>query len=139
MIGYLVDQEQAGREVCQRDLEEAFGITRSTVSKVLDLMERKGLIERTSVERDARLKKLTLLPKAWELSKQMREYAEGVEREIARGFSPEEIKNLFNYIDRIRENLGAQQDLKMQPRDCPPPDLTGISKMDRVKSAEEEE
>ena len=139
VIGYLVDQEHAGREVCQRDLEEAFGITRSTVSKVLDLMERKGLIERTSVERDARLKKLTLLPKAWELSKQMREYAEGVEREIARGFSPEEIKNLFNYIDRIRENLGAQQDLKAQPRDCPPPDLPGINKLDRVKSTEEEE
>jgi hypothetical protein len=42
VIGYLVEQERAGREVCQRDLEEAFGITRSTVSKVLDLMERKG-------------------------------------------------------------------------------------------------
>ncbi len=120
VIAYLVEQERAGREVCQRDLDEAFGVTRSTVSKVLDLMERKGLIERTSVSRDARLKKLTLLPKAWALSEQMHDYAEGVEQELARGFSPEEIENLFNYIDRIRENLGVQWDRQAGPRDSPP-------------------
>ena len=120
VIAYLVEQEKAGREVCQRDLEEAFGVTRSTVSKVVDLMERKGLIERTSVSRDARLKKLTLLPKAWALSKQMHEYAEGVERELTRGFSPEEIENLFHYIDRIRENLGVQRELQAGPMDSPP-------------------
>jgi len=121
VIGFLVEQEKAGREVCQRDLEEAFGVTRSTVSKVLDLMERKGLVERTSVSRDARLKKLTLTPKAWALFQQMAEYAQGVERELTRGFSPEEIENLFNYIDRIRENLGAPPYRQAGQRDGPPP------------------
>jgi DNA-binding MarR family transcriptional regulator len=106
VIGYLVEQKRAGKEVYQRDLEEAFGVTRSTVSKVLDLMVRKGLIERRSVERDARLKKLVLLPKALELSERMCAYAEGVEKEITAGFSPEEIETLMSYIDRMKKNLG---------------------------------
>lgn len=106
VIGYLVEQAQAGREVYQRDLEQTFGITRSTVSKVLDLMERKGLIERQGVAHDARLKKLALLPKALELSERMRAYAESVERELLAGFSPEEVERLFGYIDRMKKNLG---------------------------------
>ena len=106
VIGYLAQKRREGQLVCQRDLEEAFGVTRSTVSKVLDLMERKGLIERRSVERDGRLKEIALLPKALELSEKMRAYAEGVEREITAGFTPEEIDSLFDYIERIKRNLG---------------------------------
>lgn len=106
VIGYLVEQARAGKDVYQRDLEETFGVTRSTVSKVIDLMVRKGLIERRSVERDARLNKLVLLPKALELSDRMCAYAEGVERELLAGFSPEEVQTLLGYIDRMKKNLG---------------------------------
>ena len=106
VIGYLAQKRREGQLVCQRDLEEAFGVTRSTVSKVLDLMVRKGLIERRSVAGDARLKEIVLLPRALELSERMRVYAEGVEREITAGFTLEEIETLFDYIDRIKKNLG---------------------------------
>ena len=60
IIGHLCESEQLGREVYQRDLEDEFGITRSTASKVLILLEKKGLIARESVSHDARLKKITL-------------------------------------------------------------------------------
>lgn len=106
VIGYLVEQARAGRAVYQRDLEEVFGVTRSTVSKVLDLMVRKELIERKKVAHDARLKELVLLPKALELSARMRAYAEGVERELLAGFSPEEVERLFGCIGRMKKNLG---------------------------------
>ena len=106
VIGYLVEQKRAGKAVCQRDLEEAFGVTRSTVSKVLDLMVQKGLLERRSVARDARLKEIVLLPKALELSERMHAYAEGVEREITAGFTREEVETLLDYIDRMKKNLG---------------------------------
>ena len=45
------------REIFPQDVERRFGITRSTSSRVLALMERKRLIVRESVPRDARLKK----------------------------------------------------------------------------------
>ncbi len=44
----------------QRDIEREFSITRSTVTNILQLMERKGYIERRSVPQDARLKQLVL-------------------------------------------------------------------------------
>ena len=40
--------------VYQRDIEREFSITRSTVTNILQLMERKGYIERQSVPQDAR-------------------------------------------------------------------------------------
>ena len=43
-----------GREIYQHTIEQKFCITRSTASRVLDLMEKKGLIARESVEHDAR-------------------------------------------------------------------------------------
>lgn len=53
------DVEQA-TPVFQRDIEREFSITRSTVTNILQLMERKGYIERRSVPQDARLKQLVL-------------------------------------------------------------------------------
>lgn len=48
------------REIFQRDIEREFSITRSTVTNILQLMERKGYILRESVPQDARLKRLVL-------------------------------------------------------------------------------
>ena len=62
VIGYI--SRNHDRDVFQRDLEENFLIRRSTVSKILKLMEQKDLIRRESVDYDARLKKLVLTPKA---------------------------------------------------------------------------
>ena len=105
VIGFLAEHEQRGKDVYQRDLEETFCVTRSTVSKVLDLMVQKGLVERQAVPHDARLKKLKLTPKALDLSEKMQAYAEEVEREVTLGFSQEEIDTLLDYIERIRRNL----------------------------------
>ena len=46
IVGHICEMEEIGKDVYQRDLENNFGITRSTASKVLGLMEKKGLILR---------------------------------------------------------------------------------------------
>ena len=48
----------------QRDLQAHFSVRRSTVTGLLQLMEKKGLITRSSVAQDARLKKIQLTPRA---------------------------------------------------------------------------
>jgi DNA-binding MarR family transcriptional regulator len=106
VISFLVEQQNNGKDVYQKDLETAFCITRSTISKVIDLMIQKDLIRRMPVAHDARLKKLVLTQKAMELSEKMRIYADGVEREITAGFSDKELDTLFEYIDRMKKNLG---------------------------------
>ncbi|MCR6546583.1 MarR family winged helix-turn-helix transcriptional regulator [Dehalobacterium formicoaceticum] len=103
IIGFLANN--ADKDIYQKDLEEQFTITRSTVSKVLILMEKKGLIERQSVPHDSRLKKLTLTDKAWKLSKLMKEKGDKLEEALTRGFTEEESEALYSYIQRMKDNI----------------------------------
>ena len=62
IISYLHRNE--GRDIYQRDIEKTFMISGPSVSEVLKLMQKNGLIERQSVKHDARLKKIVLTDKA---------------------------------------------------------------------------
>ncbi|MDI3536722.1 MAG: hypothetical protein PWP30_1204, partial [Eubacteriaceae bacterium] len=59
IIGYI-SRHQNSQDVFQRDIEKEFNVRRSTVSGILNTMEKKGLIIRQTVDFDARLKKITL-------------------------------------------------------------------------------
>lgn len=91
--------------IFQKDLESRFGITRSTASKVLSLMERKGLIIRKSVPHDARLREIVLTPKAVELNELARESAARLEARLTSGFTEEEIAVLADDLERMQKNL----------------------------------
>lgn len=105
IIGHLSHMEDLGRDVYQRDFETDFGITRSTVSKVLKLLEKKGLIERVSVSHDGRMKKIVLTERSREIGRNMRGEYEKMEHQLAKGFSREELETLSGFLDRIRANL----------------------------------
>lgn len=97
--------EHQHEDVFQKDLEKEFGITRSTASKVVGLMEQKGLVCRLSVKEDARLKKLVLTDRSKELYRQMSLNGAAMERRLLAGFTPEETARLFDYLDRMRHNM----------------------------------
>lgn len=103
IIGYLSKNE--GKDIYQKDIEDHFAITRSTVSKVLQLMEQKGLIQRQSVAHDARLKKIILTEKAKKVQNFMQEDLETMERTITNGFTEEELETLFSYFQRMKKNI----------------------------------
>ena len=56
MHGWIIEYLYRHRDepVFQRDIEREFSITRSTVTNILQLMERKGYIQRQSVPQDDR-------------------------------------------------------------------------------------
>lgn len=103
IIGYLSDN--AHRDVYQRDLEQEFGVTRSTASKVVSLMVQKGLIEHRPVPGDARLKKLVLTDRALEISSIMEEDGRLLEQRLTAGFTREELDTLYAYLDRMKQNM----------------------------------
>lgn len=61
ILGFLYMHRET--DIFQKDVEAEFSITRSTVTNILQLMEKKGLIRRESVASDARLKKIVLTEK----------------------------------------------------------------------------
>ncbi len=109
IMGYLFDAEKEGRDVFQRDLENNFGITRSTVSKVLSLLEKKELISRESVSHDARLKKIVLTEKSREIGRTMRREHDEMEKKLRSGFSDEEISALCGFLERMQNNIAFSE------------------------------
>lgn len=93
------------RDIFQKDVEKEFDVTRSTASKVIDLMEQKGLVERQKVSSDARLRKLVLTPKAEELSVLFEEDRLLLEETLMNGFTDEEKEQLLSYLTRMKTNL----------------------------------
>ena len=105
IIGHLCRMEELNKDVYQRDFETDFGITRSTVSKVLKLLEKKGMIERKAVSHDGRMKKIVLTDRSREIGRRMHEQGEKAEEQLTNGFTPEELQTLSGFLDRIQANL----------------------------------
>ena len=103
IIRFLKNNED--HDIYQKDVEKEFGITRSTASRVLVLMEEKGLVKRLSVDHDARLKKLILTEKSARMGEEMRKMGEKADAQLLDGFSEEEKAQLFSFIDRMVENM----------------------------------
>lgn len=105
IIGFIAHQEEKGQEVYQRDLETRFGITRSTASKVVNLMVQKGLIQQESVPGDKRLKRLVLTERALEIKQMMDEDHRRFESTLRKGFSEDEVEQLFYLLGKLKQNL----------------------------------
>jgi len=103
IIGYLYKNRD--RIVYQKDLEKEFNITRSTASKVVILMEKKGLVERHAAPDDARLKQLVLTEKGEALVKEIDERRKQMEEVLKAGFREDELEVFKSYLARVIENL----------------------------------
>lgn len=72
---------------------------------MLQIMEKNGLITRTPVERDARLKKIMPTERALELHQMISEEIDSVEKQIAKGLTDEEIESFITVVEKIKQNL----------------------------------
>lgn len=97
------------KDIYQKDIEREFGITRSTASNCISLMEKKQLIERVQVKEDARLKKLVLTNAAKEHAVEFIESMKQFDKKLLDGFSKEEQQNLISYLERISNNIEKKE------------------------------
>lgn len=103
IIAFLARHSE--REIFPQDVERRFGVTRSTSSRVLGLMERKGLIVRESVRRDARLKKIVLTDKSRDIAEALRENAVAMENILLQGLNDDDIRQFMHVLDVMQSNL----------------------------------
>ena len=103
IIDYLYPHQD--QDIFQKDIEEIFEVTRSTASKVITLMEKKGMLTRTTVPHDARLRKLTLTPLALEMEATILNDIQQFEKQLIKGLSEQEINFLFHCFSKIRNNI----------------------------------
>ena len=103
IIGYLYSHRD--EPVFQRDIEREFSITRSTVTNILQLMERKGYIQRQSVPQDARLKKLVLTEEGVRFHEKSILSFRQTDEYVAGLLTEEENAELLRLLNKLREAL----------------------------------
>lgn len=103
ILNYLA--HHSDRDIYQKDIENDFCIRRSTVSKVIRLMEAKGLIRRETVPSDARLKKLVLTPDGKKLQAAIERDQQETERLLRQGVTEEELQIFFQVMEKFKKNI----------------------------------
>lgn len=103
ILAYLYHHQE--KDVYQKTLESAFGCSRSTVTGIVKLMEKKGYIRRESVPGDARLKKLVLTEVGIQTHYTVSNILEHIEEKLVNDITNEELGNFYVIIDKLHKNL----------------------------------
>ncbi|EPR09240.1 MarR family winged helix-turn-helix transcriptional regulator [Ruminiclostridium papyrosolvens] len=104
ILGFVYN-ESAIRDIFQKDIEEEFDIRRSSVTSVLQLMEKKGYIKRISVSEDARLKKIILTQNGIEIQSKIYDSILKFEKSLEVELNSEEKEILVSLINRLSDKI----------------------------------
>lgn len=107
IIRYLYEKRE--EEIFQKDIEKFFSIGRSTVTNIIQLMEKNGYIARESVSGDARLKKVKLTEKGIANHEMVEAFITRLDGELIRGITEEELDIFYTVMNKIRGNLRWDQ------------------------------
>lgn len=99
VILYLTKNKE--RDIFQRDIEEEFGIRRSSVSATLSNLEEKGYIKRSSVSQDARLKKITVTVRGEKIVEESKKIINDFEKELIFQITDEELDIFYRVLDKL--------------------------------------
>ena len=100
----FIAKESTERDVFQKDLEQKFDIRKSTVTGILNTMERDGLLLRETVPYDARLRKMILTDKALQAKQNTEQVIDSVESQLSKGLTEEEITTFLSILEKISKN-----------------------------------
>lgn len=99
---YLARYEQ---EPTQRELARSVGVEGPTLARLLDALERQGLVSRREVAEDRRAKKISLLPEARPLIDRIEAISAQLRAELFEGLDPEDLRRCQQVHARILKNL----------------------------------
>ena len=105
VLGFLVGHR--ADPPCARDVESIFALSHPTVSGILSRLEEKGFLSFRADTDDGRIKRIIVTQQALICSERIRGSIDALEKEILKGFSPEEKAQFINYLDRAIRNLGG--------------------------------
>ena len=100
----IVAANREGSDLYQRDIEKWLHIQRSSVTSMLQSMEQAGLITRSAVQKDARLKRLQATPKGVAYHDRVHDTIDRYEAELQAGLSQQELAAMRRGLDVLLQN-----------------------------------
>ncbi len=98
------------KNIYQKDIEKEFGITRSTASNIISLMEKKGFVKRSIVDGDLRLKKIELTELAINYCENFLNDLGKMNADLRDGISDTELDYFYSILSKIENNLKRRQE-----------------------------
>lgn len=80
-----------------------------TIGRLVDRLERNGLIERLPDPRDRRVWRLKLTPKAGPILKQIATFRHELHEQMSEGLDPKSLEGLIRSLQGVRTNLAARE------------------------------
>ncbi|MEO0441513.1 MAG: MarR family transcriptional regulator [Pseudomonadota bacterium] len=102
LLAYVLREEG----MTQTELARCLELERASVGQAIDSLERKQLLERTKAPGDRRVWRIVPTQKARQLLPELRDTINEIYEQMFRGFSPDEIGKLHEFLDRIMVNFG---------------------------------
>lgn len=102
-IFLIATRARHGKTVHQSDFERAFSLNRSTVSRVLDRMERLGLVRRIPDPSDGRQMQIVLTDRGRHIEGRLHRRLQKYGTELIRGISPDDLLTTFETIRAIKK------------------------------------
>ena len=101
-LQYIAAQK---RDLCQKDIEDEYGMRPASASQLLQGMESAGLIRWETDPQDRRRKRLVITPEREESAAQMLADIERMEERLIEGIEPEKLEVFFEVMDKMLENV----------------------------------
>lgn len=102
IIMTIYENEEA---LCQKNLESFVSCNKSTLSSILDIMEKKELIKRVNDTSDTRKKIILLTKKSKDLIEKIAEDKGKLEEKLCLGITQEEKEMMLKYLKQMLKNL----------------------------------
>ena len=97
-------------ESSQNDIASYFGIDPASISRMAEILQKNGFIERVEDSECRRAKKLSLTEKGRLSAIRWNEECRKIESVMLSGFSKEEEENLSEYLKRIIDNFKKERE-----------------------------
>ena len=101
----FINEKSKHKDIYAKDIEKSFDIKGASVAGILQLMEKKNLIQRIPVSKDARYKKLILTKKAEEITKNINKELEKVENLMTYDMTKDEVNLFLELTKKLMKNL----------------------------------
>ena len=98
----LINSEKV---VYQKDLEEITNTRKSTLSGVLDTMEKNNIIRRVNSEDDLRKRRIILTEEALKKEHEFKTYMRSVNKKIVEGIDESKLDIFLEVVMAIKENI----------------------------------
>ncbi len=105
IVGFVCSRQREGTIVCQKDIEEAFELKGSSITSLLQGLQRKNFIARRPDPDDERRKIVTVLPKAEELMSEFEVAFREIDERMMQGITPEQQQLLIQALEQMARNL----------------------------------